>query len=599
MYSKFLAMIVLAVCSHSIVTAKQLPVDQVIPGSSKCFASYQKKYQSLSGNRAFAYAINPTTGAQRCGWSSGKDSTEQARKRALIGCAKRKIGVACQVVDVNGQWHASSDNFIALIPPDPKRLNTNEKQKIMDAASPLLRGGCYRSLKKYLDSDGHKAFAYAVDATGRYACTRVRRKGSAEIAVYRALASCKKNLKKKGKKAPDSQCEIYARDNQVVRTAADYGFDELPTIDQLSDVDYGQRLSQASQVLSRRCLSKFKRYLRARSFKVFYFAMDETGVSACEGRTLFLERAAAEKIARESCENSATLVKTPCRLFARGNQILSKPEDFPLAKGIKGFKTALAQGMLGRVRAYVALGADINTQSGGPSVTPVLLAAAMGDEEAYREFIRAGGDPNARLGNGGNLLSGAIVGGNLAIVRDALARGVSPNVRGGQGYTALHYALKVKNPYILQLLIAAGGDVTITNDAGDSAQSLLASLKMDMAQLNAQFNINEAAKNNDITGLQEILASTDRATRKDALSGALSMVTRLTKETYHFLLSQGGDANETDRNGESVLMLAAQFGKSELVKLLLANGANKSQTDGNGRVAADYARNESVKALLR
>lgn len=63
------------------------------------------------------------------------------------------------------------------------------------------------------------------------------------------------------------------------------------------------------------------------------------------------------------------------------------------------------------------------------------------------------------------------------------------------------------------------------------------------------------------------------------------------------LLDLGADANQTDREGRSALMIAAGRGDQNLVDLLLAAGADPALTDRQGWSAADHARSAGHEAL--
>ncbi len=68
------------------------------------------------------------------------------------------------------------------------------------------------------------------------------------------------------------------------------------------------------------------------------------------------------------------------------------------------------------------------------------------------------------------------------------------------------------------------------------------------------------------------------------------------------LLAKGANVNCANTNGKTALIYAAYYGKTEVVKLLMDGGANKTMKDKWGETALDYAlqRNHpSVVALLQ
>jgi len=72
--------------------------------------------------------------------------------------------------------------------------------------------------------------------------------------------------------------------------------------------------------------------------------------------------------------------------------------------------------------------------------------------------------------------------------------------------------------------------------------------------------------------------------------------------TVNALLATGSDANAKDRNGETVLIVAAKYGHTDVVKALLAQGAEVNAKNRDGQTALILAANnghiDTVKALL-
>jgi ankyrin repeat protein len=60
-------------------------------------------------------------------------------------------------------------------------------------------------------------------------------------------------------------------------------------------------------------------------------------------------------------------------------------------------------------------------------------------------------------------------------------------------------------------------------------------------------------------------------------------------EVVEMLIAEGADVNLSTEDGRSPLMLAARGGDLKILEMLLAAGANINQKDGNGHTAIDYA----------
>lgn len=70
-------------------------------------------------------------------------------------------------------------------------------------------------------------------------------------------------------------------------------------------------------------------------------------------------------------------------------------------------------------------------------------------------------------------------------------------------------------------------------------------------------------------------------------------------EMVAYLINQGVDINKTKRrSGFTALMAASCYGRVEIVKLLLEQGANQYATDSKGFSAVDFARKMNKKSVL-
>lgn len=146
-------------------------------------------------------------------------------------------------------------------------------------------------------------------------------------------------------------------------------------------------------------------------------------------------------------------------MFARDNQILAAPADFPLAEGETGLKIALDEGLRHRGRSSITKGADINTTADESGASAVLLAVALGDADPYRHFIEAGAHVSVAMKDGSNLVLLAVVGRKLVIIRDVLSRGLNINTTPANEDTALHVAL----------LLASGANKSVKDGMGKAA----------------------------------------------------------------------------------------------------------------------------------
>ena len=70
-------------------------------------------------------------------------------------------------------------------------------------------------------------------------------------------------------------------------------------------------------------------------------------------------------------------------------------------------------------------------------------------------------------------------------------------------------------------------------------------------------------------------------------------------DMVNYLIEQGKDVNETTRkSGFTALMGAACYGRVEIAKILLKNGADQNARDSKGFSAIDFARKMNKKSIL-
>jgi ankyrin repeat protein len=70
-------------------------------------------------------------------------------------------------------------------------------------------------------------------------------------------------------------------------------------------------------------------------------------------------------------------------------------------------------------------------------------------------------------------------------------------------------------------------------------------------------------------------------------------------EFLNYIISKGIDVNSTKRKSRfTPLMAAASYGRVEITKILLKNGANSDAVDDRGFTATDFARKMNKKSIL-
>ena len=140
------------------------------------------------------------------------------------------------------------------------------------------------------------------------------------------------------------------------------------------------------------------------------------------------------------------------------------------------------------------------------------------------------------------------------------------------------------NDYLnVKKYIKNGGDLSDTNDIGESVLACALRARCDMDLLNLLIESGADVRDADDEGVSIL----DMAITYDNL------------EMVNYLVEQGIDASSTTRrSGFTPLMAAACYGRVDIAKILLKNGADQTAVDSKGFSAIDFARKMNKKSVL-
>jgi ankyrin repeat protein len=242
---------------------------------------------------------------------------------------------------------------------------------------------------------------------------------------------------------------------------------------------------------------------------------------------------------------------------------------------------ACMRGDLNNVEALLAKGADINAKGRFGDI-PLVAASQAGRREIVEMLLAKGAEVNAPSQRGRTALMAASGMGKRDIVKILLAKGAEVNARDQSGGTALMSASGCGHHEILEILLAKGAEVNAKdNIRGDTA--LMAACRRGHRQA-VQVLLDHGADiniRNNMEGWTALL----EASMYDNWGMA------------EMLISKGADVNARNRAGRTALSFASQKGKVEMVKLLLAHGADaRSKNEALG--LATQKNHPEVRELL-
>jgi len=202
-------------------------------------------------------------------------------------------------------------------------------------------------------------------------------------------------------------------------------------------------------------------------------------------------------------------------------------------------------------------GANVNVANEN-GATPLWLAATMASSRMTEKLLGSGANPNAALVSGETALMAAASTGNIDVVMALVSHGADVNAREIRGsQTALMWATAEKRSEVARYLIEHGADVKNKSKAGLTPFLFAAQQgDLDSARLLAAAGADISAPGPD--GRSPLLIASAGGHEPLAI----------------FLLGKGANPNAADRLGLTALHYAATAGKLELIKRLLAAEAN-------------------------
>ncbi|MEW6351608.1 MAG: ankyrin repeat domain-containing protein [Thermodesulfobacteriota bacterium] len=326
------------------------------------------------------------------------------------------------------------------------------------------------------------------------------------------------------------------------------------------------------------------------------------------------------------------------RLLLEKGAVLSATDQ----DGLTPLMNACEEGRFETVEFLLDKGADVNAQTRYGSTA---LRKAIEDQHPHivRLLLDRGANVNRRLNDGSFILMSAAMTGSTEVVEELLQKGADVNARDGNGSSALTWAAAADRADVVKLLKSRGAEsdlwvAALTGDTQELQRFIDAGADVNARDGQGWTPLMNAAQKGHVEAVKLLLdkganpvverCGRSAAVEADVSGGNPEIVALLVNkglgavpnsgaqqrpllasacnwgrvEVVKLLLAKGADVNETGPGGASPLILACSEGQTEVAKVLLENGADVNQRDAEGRTALIGAtwrgELEAVKLLL-
>lgn len=252
------------------------------------------------------------------------------------------------------------------------------------------------------------------------------------------------------------------------------------------------------------------------------------------------------------------------------------------------------------------------------------LAAAAGDGEAVTKLLRVGANPNCKDNKGRTPLYEAIDAGNREMIALLLEKGATFRVQDDAGNTPVDYAISRKSDVgFLEYLASMGAVMSAPREDKKTALHVAAEaglpemisylvsagMKIDAKDQNGKTPLHIAVQNKNHAAMEMLIAlGADAVMRDDDIMTPLHLAADIGDiDAVDILLSDAKVRRTINefRNysmGFTPLMTAAAAGASDIVAKIVSVGGDMNLTDNQNRhslfIAAEYGRIDCVKRLI-
>jgi ankyrin repeat protein len=261
-------------------------------------------------------------------------------------------------------------------------------------------------------------------------------------------------------------------------------------------------------------------------------------------------------------------------------------------------------------RLLVGHGMPVDMRNDG-GYTPLMVAAAFGNVEVADTLIELGADMTARNPAGHTPLHIAALSGQAGIARLLIAHGSPVGIRApARGETPLHFAALLGRMKVISALAADGADINATDNDGVTPLQY-ARLRRQMGAVEALASLGarlddlaDAVNAGDVARVVELIAQGADVNALDLFGTPLHHAAAKGRTAIAvILIDRGADLEAAgEPEGAHPLHTAALNGMENVAQLLIDRGARVDARDAAGRtplmIAANFAKPGMARLLL-
>lgn len=238
---------------------------------------------------------------------------------------------------------------------------------------------------------------------------------------------------------------------------------------------------------------------------------------------------------------------------------------------------AVRRGDSGQVSRHLATGADPNSRDPGMGMTALMIAAGRGAADVVRLLLEHGADVHTTdTAAGATALHKAVQGGDLETVRLIVEAGAFIDaVTPTTGHTPLLDALWYKRPDIVGYLLDRNAGLNLSTHYGFSMRD----------HFEYELNVNQLGADQLIAAEELVRRRMEADEQQVRDQRLMAAVTAGDIERVRRLIDQGAEVDARYpvlngfNDGHTPLLVAARDGHTEIVRLLVAAGADVNATE--------------------